>query len=357
MKQIEFPANEEETIDGGFLWDETPSSPNSGTFTEKSLEKLLIDKNKRLKFEVASLKDSLDSQSSELKHAKQDVEHYKLDSITQKSLISKLEEDVYNLNSIVAVGNADPKANSRSTDTLQSNDLLNVDPLMAINVRSSLSSQPELLPVLGSNLNAIAIPGVSPDSSSVFVPSLNVTNSSIVPILASQRDRYRQRNTELEEQAKSQNTFITDLKARMEQLKNDNMKLYEKLRYTESFPPSGQNSHSVVSMPSTSQILARRNNPSQDDVQSRYNTLYETTLDPFQRFHRNEQASRMQKLNPAEKAAFFFTTALVGSKYTRIGFVIYSVMLHCLVFVALYMLSQWEECRHDHVVSQPLNVH
>ncbi|KAJ3294066.1 hypothetical protein HDU79_011503 [Rhizoclosmatium sp. JEL0117] len=334
MKTIEFGAQPlAESGDG--LWDE-PSSNSSAS--EANLEKLLIDKNKRLLGEVSTLKDTLDAQNAQLTHTTQDLEHYKLQSETQAKLIAKLEEDVYQLNSVVA-----GKGKSSVPAPVEDAEM---DPLMQINVRSNLSSQPELVPVLGHSVLPVAVPAPIIQEAPVPAP-----NSSIIPILASQRDRYRQRNTELEEQAKQAVATIADLKYQMDSLKSDNIKLYEKLRYAESFQSTGNNSTTISISPPSRTI----NNRSPDDVNSRYNSLYETTLDPFSRFSRSEQASRVQKLNPAEKAALVFTKILVGNKYTRIGFVVYSAVLHLLVFATLYLLSQWEECRHDHAVPAPVS--
>ncbi|KAJ3248969.1 hypothetical protein HDU78_008355 [Chytriomyces hyalinus] len=350
MKKIEFSETER---DG--LWDEAPESSD----VTQSLEKLLMDKNKRLQVEISGLKDSLDSNSANFAQSIHDLEHLKLQCDTQKGLISKLEEDLFNLNSILA--SSAGKAPTTQNQLGSGADGLDIDPLSQINVRSSIANQPDLVPVLGSNVNPISTIEAQQTHAN------NTSNSSIVPILASQRDRYRQRNAELEEQIKAHSASISDLKYNIESLKSDNVKLYEKLRYAESFQTKGESatsspgpagSHAVsIAVPSSS--AATRRNVGGDDIQNRYNTLYETTLDPFQRFARIEQASRVQKLNPAEKAALVFTRILVGNKYTRVGFVVYSVLLHLLVFATLYLLSQWEECRHDHVISRnkPMNIH
>ncbi|KAJ3072448.1 hypothetical protein HDU98_003573 [Podochytrium sp. JEL0797] len=350
LKNIEFgshPTTASSQNDG--LWDE-PSTPAGG---EPSLEKLLMDKNKRLQAEVDALKDTVDSQTADLNHTREDLQHFQLQCENQKSLLQRLEEDVYNLNSIVASKTGGSAASSSVGTAAKANaeNEADMDPLMAINVRSQLNNQPDLVPVLGNSVLLVGVPAAIETGSPI--PSTGGANSSIIPILASQRDRYRQRNAELEEQAKSNSNMIADLKHNMDSLKSDNIKLYEKLRYAESFSNSStastnrhQQAAAVINIPSTP-------NRSGDDISNRYNTLYETNLDPFQRFSRNERTSRVNKLNAAEKAALMFTRVLVGNKYTRIGFVVYSVVLHCLVFATLYLLSQWEECRHDHVVPMP----
>ncbi|KAJ3211339.1 hypothetical protein HDU82_006109 [Entophlyctis luteolus] len=300
LKQAEFPINDENT--DSFLWDASVGSH------EQSLEGLLIEKNKRLTSEISVLKDSLDTTKADLGQAIRDLDHFKQEATAQKSLIAKLEEDLYSLNNMSASSsialNQPPAKNG--------NEAISDDPLRSINVKFNVATQ-----------------------------KADTTSLPVQPT-----------------QTKSQASSIADLRASLENLKNDNVKLFEKLRFAESFSSpaavSSSQKHLAIHIPGFSHaqksVLPIN---SDDDVQARYRPLYESRMDPFQRFHKNEQVSRMQRLNPAEKAALMLTRLLVGNKYTRIGFVVYSVMLHLLVFATLYLLSQWEECRHDHAMIDP----
>ena len=53
--------------------------------------------------------------------------------------------------------------------------------------------------------------------------------------MTSQRDRFRQRNAELEEELRKQFNIISELRAEVKSLQADNLKLYEKVRYMQSY--------------------------------------------------------------------------------------------------------------------------
>lgn len=56
-------------------------------------------------------------------------------------------------------------------------------------------------------------------------------DKSILPIVISQRDRFRQRNNELEERVRSLETSLQDARMEVQKLKTDNLNLYERLKF------------------------------------------------------------------------------------------------------------------------------
>jgi homeobox protein cut-like len=118
-------------------------------------------------------------------------------------------------------------------------------------------------------------------------------DTSILPIVTSQRDRFRQRNAELEEvsryflrdrqadqkELRKQFDSISDLRAEIKSLQSDNLKLYEKVRYTQSYRdtaipgPSGSSGAGMLSG------ALRR----EDDI-GRYKDKYEESMNPFEAF-------------------------------------------------------------------------
>ncbi|WAR02660.1 CASP-like protein, partial [Mya arenaria] len=60
------------------------------------------------------------------------------------------------------------------------------------------------------------------------------TTDSLLPIVQSQRERYRVRAQELEAQTIGQQQQITMLQNEIDKLRSDNVKLYEKVRYLQS---------------------------------------------------------------------------------------------------------------------------
>lgn len=63
--------------------------------------------------------------------------------------------------------------------------------------------------------------------------------SSILPIITKQRDRFREKNNELEEELRKLQNKVNDLKRQVNALKHDNEELYERGRYLASFQTPG----------------------------------------------------------------------------------------------------------------------
>lgn len=61
------------------------------------------------------------------------------------------------------------------------------------------------------------------------------SDDSLVSILTSQRDRYRQRMSDFEEQNRITMIKVTGLKIEIERLTRDNVGMVEKMRYTQSY--------------------------------------------------------------------------------------------------------------------------
>ena len=93
---------------------------------------------------------------------------------------------------------------------------------------------------------------------------------SIVPILTSQRDRYRQRFEQSQRTIQELSAKLTSTQDQLSRLQQDNVSLYEKLRYQESYRGS-----TTVTM---------------DDVSTRYRDKYESTIDPFRHFKQVKSA-------------------------------------------------------------------
>ena len=60
-------------------------------------------------------------------------------------------------------------------------------------------------------------------------------SSSILPIIQAQRERYKRRNEELEDQQSKQMQQISLMQTEIKDLQTDNVKLYEKIRYLQGY--------------------------------------------------------------------------------------------------------------------------
>ncbi|CAG5118756.1 unnamed protein product, partial [Candidula unifasciata] len=151
---------------------------------------------------------------------------------------------------------------------------------------------------------------------------------SLLPIVQSQRERYRLRAQELEAQTLSQQQQVTVLQNEMDKLRSDNVKLYEKIRFLQSYPNKGA---------------------AVDDVTTNYSSQYEERLDPFTSFSRKERQRRYLELKPYDKITLSMGRLIMGNSTARVFAFFYTVILHVLVFLVLYKLAHTESCKRDMV--------
>jgi homeobox protein cut-like len=148
-------------------------------------------------------------------------------------------------------------------------------------------------------------------------PSGSTADTSILPIVTNQRDRFRQRNAELEEvgvlfafasvlckayllnnftfqEVRKQSEIVTELRSDIKSLQQDNLKLYEKVRYIQSYreddltssvgagPSNTSGRSQFVPGPSNSIPLQQMRAPL-DEI-SKYKSMYEEKMNPFEQF-------------------------------------------------------------------------
>jgi len=115
----------------------------------------------------------------------------------------------------------------------------------------------------------------------------------------------------------------------LESLRADNIKLYEKIKYLQSYGILNK-SRTTVDLES--------NKGEVDEVDMKYSKLYEDSVNPFVIFNRKEKYQRYKELNAAEKVILNSGRFLLSTKFTRTFLFFYSVLLHVLVFLTLYKL-------------------
>lgn len=180
----------------------------------------------------------------------------------------------------------------------------------------------------GAGLAGLDIGG-RPDRGSSPAPS---GDASILPIVTSQRDRFRQRNAELEEELRRQFETISDLRTEIKSLQADNLKLYEKVRYMQSYRDNAggigmSGSHTGTSTPSGAAGMLNGALRSRDDEIGRYKDKYDESLNPFEAFKGREAQRAIQALNPLERGVFALTRAIIGNKRSRSLFILYAACL------------------------------
>ncbi|VVT57389.1 uncharacterized protein SAPINGB_P005671 [Magnusiomyces paraingens] len=149
---------------------------------------------------------------------------------------------------------------------------------------------------------------------------------SILPIITQQRDRFRARNSELEEDLKKCWATISQLKKELDSVKRDNVELYEKARYASSYKRSTGNNSSKTKW---------------TRAEESYRDMYEEGISPFQQFKGRESERALSKMGPAERALYSLTRTILVNRTSRNLFAGYCVALHLMVMSILMYGLTW----------------
>ncbi|GAB6033705.1 hypothetical protein CHUAL_013820 [Chamberlinius hualienensis] len=163
-------------------------------------------------------------------------------------------------------------------------------------------------------------------SSKDFVFGSNAAES-LLPIVSSQRERFRLRIQELETQSSSQQRQFNVLRGEVEKLREDNVKLYEKIRFL--------------------QVYTGTNNTNEGEMERSYLRQYESSLDPFTTFSRRERQTRRSNLSPIEQLTLGMGQLILSNKTARIVTFLYILLLHILVFGVIFKLAYNESWVRD----------
>uniref|UniRef100_A0A8C3RWF5 Protein CASP n=1 Tax=Chelydra serpentina TaxID=8475 RepID=A0A8C3RWF5_CHESE len=205
----------------------------------KPLEVLLLEKNRSLQSENATLRitnSDLSARCAELQIQFTEAVSTVAD---QKELITNLERDLSTIQSMSSVHRPDAEL----------------------------------------YLHSLCFLGYPPSSPSTPLPEGQM--DSLLSIISSQRERFRTRNQELEAENRMMQHTMQALQSELDNMRADNIKLYEKIKFLQSYPGRGGSS---------------------DDTELRYSTQYEERLDPFSSFSRKERQRKYLSLSPWDKA-------------------------------------------------------
>eukprot|EP00124_Ichthyophonus_hoferi_P001179 Ihof_evm5s56 gene=Ihof_evmTU5s56 len=254
--------------------------------TNESLEVLLLEKNKNLNVLVTDLN---------IKMASSD------------QLIAKLQSE-----------------NDRLVKALHDKSQL-ADTLELVRETSlAPNSQENMLRRSLSNHTALGSPdNITTDGEVAITIGANESSSnlSMLEIITNQRDRFRDRLESLRADNTQLQQTINQLTNEVGEVRSDNVKLYEKIKFLQSYPAQVNSSHKERNV---------------DDVEKKYSTQYEEQMNPFNQFHQKVQRNRYAGLSTAEKATLGMTQFIVSSKTTRKFIFFYTILLHALVIVVLY---------------------
>ncbi|KAF0910242.1 hypothetical protein E2562_001430 [Oryza meyeriana var. granulata] len=256
------------------------------------LEALLLDKNRKMEHELTQLKVKISEKSNLLEEAEKRIAELTAKAEEQQKLILKLEDDIL-------------KGYS-STDR-----------------RTSLLNDWDLQEI-GSN--------EVPEGTDPRHAPQDQDQSSMLKVICNQRDRFRTRLRETEEELRRLKEKYEMLVVELEKTKADNVQLYGKIRYVQDY------SHEKI-VSRGPKKYAEDIESGSSDVETKYKKMYEDDINPFAAFSKKEKDQRYKELGLRDKITLSSGRFLLGNKYARTFIFFYTIGLHLLVFTLLYRMS------------------
>ena len=126
-----------------------------------------------------------------------------------------------------------------------------------------------------------------------------------------------------------------------DQLRKDNIKLYEKIRYLQTYQgyPDRRNKSS------NSRVRSSHPNQLSDGIdgvekgyglEGKYRDLYEETVNPFAQFNKHERDKRIDKISAMDKMILMGGKFFMRNRYSRGFLFFYMLFLHVMLFLTMY---------------------
>ncbi|KAK9803913.1 hypothetical protein WJX72_004650 [[Myrmecia] bisecta] len=249
-----------------------------------SLEALLLEKNRHLEHELTMARLKVAEATGEAEAASASAAELSAEVAAQKALIARLEEDL-----LAAEKQADGGKASRTGEE---------------------------------GCSGRDMDGLLDESGEA-----GGSGRTMVGVLVSQRDRFRKRAQELEEELAQARAESSGLRQDLEASRADNVALVERLRYVQGYQAQTR----------------RKGDMEKGEVETRYASAYEEKLNPFSDFRTRERETRRRQMHVADRVMFEFGQIISGSRFARLFVFAYILFLHFLIF---WVLARWSH-RHS----------
>lgn len=329
LKSIEFATGDDDDA----LMVEADSNGSAGKSKGDTLEQLLLARNKKLSDELTILRVSHQDLQSRLENLQEEMSRTNADLERAQNLNTQLENDLANLQ---AEGqNAFPSGASVAGTYAR------YAPSVAPGRRGGRTSPTSSI-----------ISGFNPrDGGSGEAYG---GGSGMLPMITAQRDRFKKRINQLENELSDSHRTISQLRSETAALQKDNLQLYEKTRYVSTYnrgTPSASSSSAYSNNPNPSTIaMGGSGNPGLS--MDRYKKAYESNISPFAAFRGRESARAYKRMSLPERVVYSVTRMVLASRTSRNLFAAYCVALHLLVFLSLYWMGTSDAEQHASHLSQ-----
>lgn len=238
-----------------------------------SLEQLLLARNKKLNNEMAVLRVSHQDLQQQLEVLQEAMSNTNAELERSQNLNATLESDLVKVQQETSSG----------------------FPSSALSAAGTYSSR---YPTSNYNANSFPRKGRTSPTSSIISgldpqsASRNTLEairagepvgggSGIMPMIQAQRDRFKQKNAQLEEELSKQYNTVSSLRQEITSLQKDNLNLYEKSRYVSTYSRGAPSSSaSALSQPPQSTAVSVSAETPSGLSLDRYRSTYEANLSP-----------------------------------------------------------------------------
>ncbi|KAF7542228.1 hypothetical protein G7Z17_g11768 [Cylindrodendrum hubeiense] len=310
LKSIEFSTGDDDDL-------QIEASDIKGDAKGNALEKLLLARNKKLGDELTVLRVSHRDLQTRLEDLQEELSRTNAELERSQNLNEKLESDLENLQEEGA--NVFPSGASVAGTYV---------------TRAAGRKSGRISPT------SSIISGMDPRGSIGDGERVYGGGSGILPMVTAQRDRFKKKNAELEQELSETHRSVSQLRQEVAALQKDNLNLYEKTRYVSTYNRGGSSATSTAygsnTNPSTVAI-GETGNPG--IALDRYRQAYESNLSPFAAFRGRESARAYQRMSLPERVVYSLTRMVLASRTSRNLFAVYCVALHLMVFMSMFWLG------------------
>lgn len=339
LKSIEFSTgDDDETRDIG--GDENGAATSGKGDT---LEQLLLARNKKLSDELTILRVSHQDLQSRLQNLQEELSRTNAELEKSQNLNEKLENELSTVQA--EAPNAFPSGASVAGTYVS-----RYAPSIAPGRKGGRTSPTSSI-----------ISGFNPRDSPDDRPPMG-GGSGILPMITAQRDRFKKRNTQLEQELSENHRTVSQLRQEIAALQRDNLNLYEKTRYVSTYNRTTAAGSGTATTSSSSAFTANPN-PTSVSITSphtpaitspgpaplgldRYRKAYESNLSPFAQFRGRESARAYKRMSLPERVVYSVTRMVLASRTSRNLFALYCLALHLLVFGNLFWVGAGDADRY-----------
>ncbi|KAJ5581733.1 hypothetical protein N7535_000353 [Penicillium sp. DV-2018c] len=336
IRSIEFAGDDDEVGEGAAEGGAANGNGDEAKTKDKnSLEQLLMARNKKLTDDLTLLRVSHRDIQGQLETLRTELSNTKEELEKSRGLSTTLENDLLRVQEEAA----------------------NTFPSAAMSVAGTYTSRyPHSARRGASSPTSSIISGFDQSAASAHtMDSIRAGEavgggSGLLPMIQAQRDRFKKKNAELEEELSKLYATVKSLRQEVASLQKDNLSLYEKTRYVSTYSRGGQTASTSASAyantPSSTSVYTSADTPSGLSL-DRYQTAYEARISPFAAFRGRESTRAYKRMSLPERIVFSLTRVILANRTSRNLFAAYCFALHLLLFTVLYMMSTTEIEKHS----------